>query len=332
MSVLLLGAGGFLGLNTFDALRAVGLDPLCGRRRRSNVLGLRQRGARLVEADLDKPDTLREAMNGCRTVVHLAGHYPRFSNTPEESVALGVHQTRTVLDAAAAAGVQRLVYVSSTATVARRPDASSTEADTFDSAPGFGTYHRLKWAMEALVGSERRFLTATVCPGACLGAFDWKVGTSALLWQILRKEPLAYPDGIISWVDARDVGEALARLATMSSPPPRVLLSAGSVSARALLRRVVERWGSPPLPEPLSPPEAQALADAEEEAAAGRGTRPKLSREIVDLVVHGAPIDAGLSKAALGQTYRSFDETLLAFEGWAQAMGAHIPPNPKVHP
>ena len=62
MSTLVLGAGGFLGLNIVDALVAAGETPRCGRRVRSNVIPLRSRKLPMVVTDLEQPETLREAM------------------------------------------------------------------------------------------------------------------------------------------------------------------------------------------------------------------------------------------------------------------------------
>lgn len=322
MGVLILGAGGFLGLNTVDAMLAQGIELRCGRRRRSNVLGLRERKVPLVEADLELPATLHAAMAGCKTVVHLAGHYPRLSNDPQKSKQTAVRQTQVVLDAAAAAGIQRLIYVSSTATVAARAGSPSTEADVFAQAPRFGTYHDLKWEMEAQVTAERRFETVTLCPGACLGAFDWKIGTAAILWQLMRGECPPHPDGIVSWVDVRDVGDAIARLVRTATPPRRLLLVAHSLRFHQFLLGAAGRYQVSEISEPLTADEAITLADLEEARAIDQGGRPRLSREIVDLIIHGAQIDAAESRRLLGLTYRSLEQSLEAFDGWARRMGA----------
>ena len=322
MSVLLLGAGGFLGLNTVDALLACGIVPRCGRRRRGNVLGLRERKVQLVEADLDKPETLVEAMRGCRTVVHLAGHYPRLSNRPQQTLQLAIRQTQAVLEGAVTAGVERLIYVSSTATVAPAPARASNEEDVFAAAPGFGAYHDVKWAMESLVSSERRLETVTVCPGACLGAFDWKIGTAAMLWQLRRGECPPHPDGIVSWVDVRDVALAIARLVAAPSLPKRLLIAAASRGFHQFLLEVADRYQVRGVSEPLPPEAAIALADAEEARALAEGGRPRLSREIVDLILHGPRVDASRSRQVLGLDYRPLDRSLAAFDAWAKRLGA----------
>lgn len=321
MTVLILGAGGFLGLNTTDALRAAGADVRCGRRARGNVLGLRQRKVTLVEADLDAPATLRPAMRGCHTVVHLAGHYPRLSLQPDRSLGLALQQTRAALDAAAAEGVRRLIFVSSTATVARRAAAPSREADVLTEPPSFGAYHAVKWAMERLVAEEGRFETVTLCPAACLGPFDWKAGTSAMLWQLRQGVCPPHPDGTVSWVDVRDVALAIARLVAIASAPQRLLLSASSLGFHRFVADVAARYGVAVRPA-LGDADAIALADAEERRAARSGTRPLLSRELVDLILHGAHIDGSRAEALLGLRYRPLEDALAAFDVWAQRMSS----------
>ncbi len=318
--MLILGAGGFLGLNTVRAFLDAGHVPRCGRRPRGNVLGLRGLGAPLVTTDFTQPATLHEAMNGVRVVVHLAAHYPKFSHDTEATVARGLAELEIVLDAAAHAGVKRLVYVSSTATVAPRADGPSTETDVYPQRPEHGTYHALKWTLEQRALAETRLEVIVACPAACIGPFDWKVGTSALLLSTARGVPPQHPVGLISTVDARDVGAALVRLATDAAPPKRVILSGDTFDAHALLSRLSTRYGTPQPPPPLSADEARTLADAQELAAAANKGRASLPRELVDLIVHAPQLDVACSRAH-GITYRPLSETLDAWDAWAHRMG-----------
>jgi len=54
--------------------------------------------------------------------------------------------------------------------------------------------------------------------------------------------------------------------------------------------------------------------ESEEARAARGGTRAALSRELVDLIIHGPHIDAARSRT-LPVTYRPLDETLRDFDG-----------------
>ncbi len=320
LEVMVLGAGGFLGLNTVHAFLDAGLTPRCGRRVQGNVLGLRALGVPLVVTDFGAPASLREAFRGVDVLVHAAAHYPRLSLEPEQTLARGVAELDAVLDAAAEAGVRRIVFVSSTATVAPRADGASTEADVFPSCPEWGTYHALKWHLERRLREEHRMQMVVACPAACLGPFDWKVGTSSLLLATARGAPPPLPDGVITTVDARDVARALLMLSTAADPPARLLLAHEAFDAHELLSRLARRYRAPQPQEPLSGGAARALADRLERVAARDGGRPLLSRELVDLIVHGPRVDASRSRS-LGLRYRPFSDTLDAWDSWARLMG-----------
>jgi dihydroflavonol-4-reductase len=280
-------------------------------------MAVRRRKVQTVRADLDDPGSLVAAMQGRSLVYHLAGHYPALSTDHAASLQRAQRQTRAVLDAAAQAGVQRLVYVSSTATVAPAAGGPSTEQLTFARAPGLGVYHDVKWHMEQQVLEERRLSTVIACPGACLGPFDLRIGTSALLVALARGVEVPHPDGWVNLVDVRDV--ALGLLAMARTSPRRVLMVGHNLRLQALMQRASERYGVDSPTDPLSPAEAVARADAEERRCEQEGGRPALSREIVDLVLHATPIDASLSKRALGLRYRSVEQTLDAFDTWARS-------------
>lgn len=275
----------------------------------------------LVLADLDAPETLAAAFAETDVVFHLAGHYPRHGRSPESTVARALHELRTVLDAAAAANVRRLVYVSSTATVAKRADdRPSTEADVFPAAPDFGAYHAAKWAMENLALAEDRLEVVVACPGACLGPWDLRVGTSALIVATANGVPTPHPDGWVSPIDVRDVGRALAHLATADAPPRRVLLAGPSLRLQALLDKLADRYGVEAPSAPLSDADAIAFADAEEERVEGTPHRAALAREIADLVIHGARIDARLGAQLVFGGLTPLSETLDAFDAFARRM------------
>lgn len=326
MKPLVLGAAGFLGLNLVDALLAEGITPTCGRRRRTNVLLLRKRPVPLTWADLDDREGLVDAMRGHDVVFHCAAHYPRSSLDPAGALETGLRQLEAALDAAVAAGVHRFVLVSTVATVA--PAAGlATEADHWDAAPGFGAYHDLKWATERRALAEERLDVRVVCPGACIGPWDLRVGTSALLAALAWGADPPHADGVVNPVDARDVASALVRVGLHPDPPKRLILAAENLRLHPLMVRLAERYGvrrpSPPLPARR----AKALADREEALAQRENRRARMVREIVDLVVHGHPVDGSLASRALSLRYTPFERTLDDFDAWARPLGL-LPPSP----
>ncbi|GMU62503.1 MAG: hypothetical protein AMXMBFR34_42660 [Myxococcaceae bacterium] len=329
MKPVVLGAAGFLGLNLVDALQAEGVEPRCARRKRTNVLALRQRKVPMVHADLDEPAQLEAAFAHADVVFHLAGHYPRLSLHPDAARATGLRQLDNVLDAAAKAGVRRVVYVSSTATVAPAPGGGpSSEAHVYDDAPHHGTYHQLKWHMEARALREERLEVLVACPSACLGPWDLRVGTSALLVATARGLDVPHPDGFVAWVDARDVALGLVRLGQHPSPARRVILSGGGMQLQPLLEELARRYEVAPPSAPLSAAAALAFCDAEERRAEEEGGRPALARELADLIIHGVPLDAALARRTLGLSFRPLSTTLDAFDDWARRVRI-LPSSPR---
>jgi nucleoside-diphosphate-sugar epimerase len=161
----------------------------------------------------------------------------------------------------------------------------------------------------------------TLCPGACIGPHDYRLGTAAFLAATARGMQPAHPAGLVNVVDVRDVGVAVARAVTAAAPPRRVLLSGSTWDLHQLLVELAPRYGAPPPVPALQAAEAIALADAEEHRALETKTRAALSRELVDLVVHAVPVDTSRSQTALGLTYRPLSATLEGFDEWARKIG-----------
>lgn len=334
MPPLVLGAAGFLGLNLVDALLAFGHTPLCAHRASSNTLPLRRKKLPRVVVDFADAASLNSAMDGIEVVYHLAGHYPRDARTPNTSLSRGLTELEQVLDAAAHSGVRRLIYVSSTATVAPNPDHPSTEADTFPAdtdLAALGVYHHVKIAMERRALAEDRLEVVVACPGACIGAWDLRVGTSALVLQTALHRDPPHPDGWVNTVDVRDVAESLITLAHHPEPPRRTLIAAEDFRLQDLLVRLARRYGAPPPSPALSAEAAIALADAEEARVAGTPARAQLAREIVDLVLHAQPLDTTLIRSLLGRELRPLEVSLDAHDAFARRLRL-LPPLPFATP
>jgi len=115
MRCLVTGGAGFIGSNLVDALVARGdevrvLDDLStGHRDNLNAK------ADLSEAEVSDAAAVRSAVEGCELVFHQAAHRAvlRSVEDPLATDTANVHGTLTVLEAARAAGVRRLVYASS---------------------------------------------------------------------------------------------------------------------------------------------------------------------------------------------------------------------------
>lgn len=116
MKAVVTGGAGFIGRSLVRQLRGRGDTVVCLVRDPARAGELRELGCELVEGDLASmpAETLRSALEGSDALFHLAGSY-RVGIPATKHVAMyqaNVVATRAVLDAGTAAGVPRMVHVS----------------------------------------------------------------------------------------------------------------------------------------------------------------------------------------------------------------------------
>ena len=129
--ILVTGGSGFVGGHVVHALRAAGQDVRCVVRDRRRGERLEAWGCELLEGDVTDPESLRAAVAGCGTVVHLVAIR---QGKPEAFQRIMIDGTRNVIAAARDAGVGRFVLMS----------ALGTTEETKDVVPYYGA----KWQME----------------------------------------------------------------------------------------------------------------------------------------------------------------------------------------
>src|SRR5687768_5630749 len=117
MRVFVTGGNGFIGSVVVRELVAAGHDVVCLLRPSSNtdrLAGLRYERA---DGDVRDPESLRAGMAGAGAVIHLASlsSWDLIDSPEMKDVVLG--GTRHVLEAAAALGAPRVVFVSSVTAV-----------------------------------------------------------------------------------------------------------------------------------------------------------------------------------------------------------------------
>jgi dihydroflavonol-4-reductase len=319
---LVIGGTGFIGLNLVDALIAHGTEVRVTRRRETAAFLLRKRRVEKVEASLEEPEKLRQAMDGCDTVFLTGAHYPRYSIDLDASIEIGGAQIRNACEAALAASVERFVYTSTISTLAPAPAGRpADERDVHSTRPEGSVYRALKWTMEQeLAAYERRGLPAvTLLPGGCVGPNDIRVGTGAFIVAVARGLMPWYVDGIVNLVDVGDVARAHVAAAG-AAPGRRYCVGGHDVRIGELLERVARRYGGSAPTLELDPDEARARADADERRAAEKRERVPVPREMVDMVTHGQPVSSALAERELGLRFTPIDTALDRAYQWFSSM------------
>ena len=193
---------------------------------RGHVLqALRARGAEIEDefVDLLDPAGLERAMRGCEAVVHVAALYSYDPADADALARVNIEGTRNVLDAAARAGVARIVHTSTCATcgpVAGRP---ATEADGPPDWELAVPYKRTKLEAERLALAAG---AVVVNPTTPVGEGDIRpTPTGAMVAGVARGRYRAYvPTTGLNVVDVRDVAEGHALALERGRPGERYLL------------------------------------------------------------------------------------------------------------
>jgi nucleoside-diphosphate-sugar epimerase len=144
VKVLVTGASGFLGHAVASAIVAAGHEVRCFQRRPSGVTG-----ATDVLGSVTDPAAVTAAVAGVDAIVHLAAKVS-LAGAPAEFETVNVDGTRSLLDAARAAGVPRLVFVSSPSVAHTGASITGSDALPADPAHARGDYARTKAAAELL--------------------------------------------------------------------------------------------------------------------------------------------------------------------------------------
>ena len=250
MKVYVTGATGFVGGHVVRELRECGAD------------------VRDERVDLLDRAGLERVVTGCDAVVHVAALYS-FDAAPEAFERVNVEGTRTVLEVAAGAGVERFLHCSTGGTcgpVEGRPATEEDEPPAWDlEVP----YKRTK------VAAERLALAAgavVVNPTTPVGDGDRKpTPTGRMIANVARGRMPAYVGTTgLNIVDVRDVARGHALALERGEPGQRYLLGGVDLSLADLFAAVARLAGRP------RPRLRVPYAVAEMAAAAGIANRDEV--------------------------------------------------------
>lgn len=217
--VLVTGATGFLGIHLCRELEDRGVPVRAMRRETSDAAPLEDVPCEWVVGDvLDRPSVER-AVEGCRTVVHLAG-VGLESAGPETVRSVNVDGSHNVFDAAHRADVDTVLFASTAGT--RRSDGVADEADV---APPLGPYQASKRRGEELAAGfcDRGLDVVVVHPTSVFGPHD-PAFTGRLLSMAASPLLFATPPGGVSVVGVQDVVDGMVAALRRGEPGEHYLL------------------------------------------------------------------------------------------------------------
>jgi dihydroflavonol-4-reductase len=206
----------------------------------------------IVEGDLLDTGSVRRAVAGARVVYHVAADYRLWTPDPAAVYRTNVEGTRAVLEAAAEAGVSRVVHTSSVGALGIPGDGRPGTEDTpVALADMVGHYKRSKFLAErlALDFAQRGLPVIVVNPSAPVGPWDVKpTPTGQMIVDFLRGRMVATLDTGLNVVHVRDVARGHLLAAERGTPGERYVLghAHGNLSLADIFRVLGEITGRRP--------------------------------------------------------------------------------------
>jgi dihydroflavonol-4-reductase len=238
--VLVTGASGFIGGHVARLLVARGCAVRVLVRPGSNLSGIQDLAVEQTLGDLRETASLREALKGCGQLYHVAADYRLWAKDPVELYRSNVEGTKNILQAAAAAGVTKVVYTSTVGTIGIPGDGGlGTEDSLVSAAEMIGPYKRSKFEAEqvALEFAAQGLPVVVVNPTAPVGEMDLKpTPTGKIIVDFLRGAMPAYVDTGLNLVDVRDVAAGHLLAAERGLPGQRYILGARNMTLRGILQ------------------------------------------------------------------------------------------------
>jgi len=307
MKVLVTGATGFLGRKL---LERIGVDHEVRALVRREV----ELGVETALGDVLDPAALESAMADCDVVVHAAGRVSHEEEDAGEMWKVHVVGTDNVLNAALAAGVKRLVHVSSSGTVACSEDQDFIANECSPSPLGLISawpYYRSKLFSEQSVLAAEGIEVISLNPSLLLGPGDDSGGATSSVRYFLEDKLDAVPSGGLSFVDVRDVADAVAFSIEGGTPGSRYLLGGANMTFAAFYERLARitdkepiRWKMPSMTRSVLE-WFPKLGKAD-----GLGLANKIPRVEVEMGCHTWYVDDALARRELGWAPRDPMETL----------------------
>jgi dihydroflavonol-4-reductase len=251
MITLVTGATGFLGSAVARALLDRGEAVRVLVRRESDRRNIDSLDVELAEGNLNDPQSLRNAVKGCRTLYHAAADYRLWVKDPKELYDTNVAGTRALLRSASEAGVERIVYTSSVATLGREPSGRPADEQTPVTIDDMtGHYKRSKFLAEEDVNRlvrDEKIPVVIVNPSTIIGPRDIRpTPTGRMVEAAARGKIPAFVDTGLNVVHVDDVAIGHVQAYEHGKVGERYVLGGDDMMFREILAEIASLVGRRP--------------------------------------------------------------------------------------
>jgi len=234
-----------------------------------------------MQGDILDPMLLEEQMEGVEELYHCAGvvsFHPRRKN---DMMKINVEGTANVVNAALAAGVRKMVHVSSVSALGRKRDNETvTESSKWSAEANLSNYGESKFLaeMEVWRGISEGLEAVIVNPTIILGYGNWNSGSAAIFKNAHQEFPW-YTDGVSGFVDASDVARTMWLLMKGRTSGECFIINGQNLTFRRVFTEIALAFGKKAPHLKVTPLIAGLVWRWEKMKSMLTGSEPLLTRE-----------------------------------------------------
>ena len=214
MRIFITGATGFIGSHVAQRLAESKHELRCLVRKTSDVATLRELGATLIPGDVTDKDSVLRGMDGCNSVINLAGLYSFWAPERRHYAATNVEGVRNVMESVLETGVYKVVHVSTVGIYGKPADNPFTEESPVGPVR-FSEYFQTKYEGDLVAWDlykNRKLPLVMIYPAAVVGPGDPKATGRYINELIHRRLPARVLEhSVLTFVHVLDVAEVIVR-------------------------------------------------------------------------------------------------------------------------
>lgn len=320
MKAFVTGATGFIGASIVRELLKDGWEVRVLARPGSDRRNLEGLDIEVWEGDLSDRGALIKGLAGCQTLFHAAADYRLWTRNPASMYEANVGGTRTILAAALAAGLEKVVYTSSVGTLGNPGDGTpGTETTQVEFDQMVGDYKKSKFLAER---AAEEFLSqglplVIVNPSTPVGPRDIKpTPTGKIVVDFLNRKMPAYLDTGLNILDVEDCARGHILAAQKGKVGEKYILGNENLTLAEIFAILSEITGlrAPLVKLPYRP--ILWAAYLNEGISALTGNEPLIPLAGVQMAAKFMFFDSGKAATELGLPRRPVKESLERAVAW----------------
>jgi dihydroflavonol-4-reductase len=313
--VLVTGATGFVGSYLLRYLVEQGYSNIRAGRRPDSPMDLVatvKDKVEWVELDILDMAQMEDAMQGVELIFHCAAVVSFDSRDSALLYKVNKKGTENLVNMALESGVEKLLHISSVATLGRDPKGKLIHERTkWERADMQTDYAKSKYLaeMEAWRGWAEGLEVVVVNPSTILGSGRWDTGTS-IFFRLAWNEFSWFAGGSAGFVDVRDVARLSIRAMEEGTSGERFVLCAENWSYKKLMDHIASALGRSKATRQMQDWMKGLVWRWEWFVAWLHGSRPAITRELTQKVTMEYAYDNAKSVEFFNYTYLPVKDTI----------------------